>query len=447
MRRWAPRARSGAIAVALALFAAAPAGADQEKRPVPDYDGRPDPGPDAGEVLIWVPRIVLFPAYLATEYLLRWPLGHLVTWLEREKIVQQAYGILTFGSGGTLGVFPTALFDFGLRPSVGLYLFSDPFLHHDNRFRVSVAYGGDDWLSLGAKERVILADDDRGELVVRGGYLRRPDYPFYGVGPDARQGDETFYRLTRVEVATSISLRREHAGYLAEARVFFDQRDRSDYGLSTEDFFIVENIPGYTESSMFEQRLEVWVDSRSAGPTYESSGTGVRLDARAAQAFATEDLEDQRFVRYGGELSLFLDVTGTRRVLGLNVEADTIESLGSEPVPLSYMLGLGGTESMRGFYLGRFVGPSALTATLDYRWPIASFLDAELFAGVGNVFAERWEDLDLDKLAAHGGLAIRTNTSRDLSFDIVVGVGTRQFDRGPLLPESFRLTVGTNRGF
>ncbi|MBI2895586.1 MAG: BamA/TamA family outer membrane protein [Deltaproteobacteria bacterium] len=443
MRGW-PLAVAALLAVSIAGAAAR---ADEEKRPVPDYDGRPDPGPDAGEVLVWVPRVILFPAYLTTEYLIRWPLGRLITWLEREKVVQQAYGIFTFGTGGTLGVFTTALFDFGLRPSVGLYLFSDPFLHPDNRFRVSVAYGGDDWLSLGAKERLIVADDDRGEIVLRGGYQRRPDYPFYGVGPDARQSDETFYRLTRVEVATSISLRSAHAGTLAEARVFFDHRDRSDYGKPTEDYFFVKAIAGYTDSELFEQRLELWVDSRPQGPAYDATGTGVRLDARAAQAFALDDVEDERFVRYGGEVSIFVDVTGTRRVLGLNVEADTIESLGAQPVPLSYMLALGGTESMRGFYLGRFVGPSALTATLDYRWPIASFLDAELFAGVGNVFAERWEDFEIDELAGHGGLAIRTNTSRDLSFDIVVGVGTRQFDRGPLLPESFRLLIGTNRGF
>ena len=439
--------------VALALSALSPAGAlADEPRPVPDYDGRPDEPPTAGEVLIWIPRVILLPGYLVTEYVVRRPLSAFVTWLESEKIVQQAYGLLTFGSDGAFGIFPTALFDFGLRPSVGLYAFIDPFLHPDNRFRVSAAYGGPDWLSVGAKDRVILADDDGGELVLRGGYLRRPDYPFYGIGAEARQTDETFFRLSRAEIVLSLALRQDHFGFSADARWGSDRREGSDYDKSTpqffgDDFLDAAGVADFRYGQFVEQRLDLWADTRPLQGAWAASGTGARLDLRGGLGFDPENAALQRWVRYGGVASLFLDLTGTRRVLGLNVSADAVDPLGDEPLPMGALTSLGGIETMRGFYQGRFVGRSAATATLEYRWPIASFLDAELFASLGNAFGERFEDFELDRLAGSGGFAIRTNTSRDLSFDILIAAGTRQFYRGDFAVENIRFAIGTNRGF
>lgn len=440
------------LAVLLSALGAGWAEADERPRPVPDYDGRPDEPPNAGEVLIWIPRVILFPGYLLTEYVVRRPLGAFVTLLEREKVIQQAYGLLTFGSGGAFGIFPTALFDFGLRPSVGLYAFLDPFLHPDNRFRVAAAYGGPDWLSIGAKERFILAHDDGGEIIVRGGYLRRPDFPFYGIGPDARQTDETYYRLSRWEAAASIGLRSEHVGFSAEVRALWEKRDESDYDQPTQEFFPPEyflehDVGNWERGMLVEQRLALYADTRARGETYLASGTGARLDVRGGLGWDPEDVATQRWLRWGGEASLFLDVTGTRRVFGLNVSADAVEPVGDDPVPASALVGLGGLETMRAFYEGRFLGQSAATGTLEYRWPVASFLDAELFASVGNVFGERFRGFDLEKMAGSGGFALRTNTSRDLSFDVLIAAGTRQFDRGGFAIEQVRFALGTNRGF
>lgn len=445
------------LAVVLSSLAEGRAVADEPPRPVPDYDGRPDEPPAVGEVLIWIPRTLLFPGYLVTEYVVRQPLGAFVTWLERQKVIQQAYGLLTFGSGGKFGIFPTGLFDFGLRPSVGLYAFIDPFLHPDNRFRVSAAYGGPDWTSVGVKERFILADDDGGEIILRGGYSRRPDFPFYGVGSDARQTDETYYRLSRWEGVASIGLRSEHFGFTSEFRAVSEERDESDFGVPTQDFFgpgsdlpeyfFDAGVSDFDAGILIEQRLALYADTRGRGATFQGSGTGARLDLRGGLGWNPEALSAQRWFRYGGEASLFLDLDGTRRVFGLNASVDAVHSVGGDLIPMTALVGLGGLETMRAFYEGRFLGQSGATASLEYRWPVASFIDAELFASVGNVFGESFEGFDLDKLAGSGGFALRTNTSRDLSFDVLIAAGTRQFDRGGLEVESIRFALGTNRGF
>jgi hypothetical protein len=52
------------------------------KRPVPDYDGRADEPATTGDVLLWFPRVVLFPLYLVSEFVIRRPIGALATVVE-----------------------------------------------------------------------------------------------------------------------------------------------------------------------------------------------------------------------------------------------------------------------------------------------------------------------------------------------------------------------------
>src|ERR1700683_3469440 len=48
---------------------------ESPKREAPDYGGRPPPPATAGDVALWIPRIVFFPLYLTSEYVLRRPIG------------------------------------------------------------------------------------------------------------------------------------------------------------------------------------------------------------------------------------------------------------------------------------------------------------------------------------------------------------------------------------
>src|SRR4051794_8616032 len=96
------------------------AGADP-KREVPDYDGRGNPDADGGSWALWIPRIVLSPLYVVNEYVLRRPLGAVVSHAERARWADTVKGIFTFGKGDRNLLAPTALYDFGLLPAVGFY--------------------------------------------------------------------------------------------------------------------------------------------------------------------------------------------------------------------------------------------------------------------------------------------------------------------------------------
>src|SRR6188474_2973506 len=76
-RRMKARALAGLLACLLSsgLVRAA----DPPKRPQPDYDGRGGRPETPARRALWVPRILLSPAYFVSEFLIRRPLGITIT--------------------------------------------------------------------------------------------------------------------------------------------------------------------------------------------------------------------------------------------------------------------------------------------------------------------------------------------------------------------------------
>ena len=86
------------------------------KRVVPNYDGLPHSS-NAGDALIWIPRIGLFPLYLVTEYLIRAPFGFLITQAEFNHWPTLLLDFFSFGKDRNVLLVPTFLLDFGFQAS------------------------------------------------------------------------------------------------------------------------------------------------------------------------------------------------------------------------------------------------------------------------------------------------------------------------------------------
>src|SRR5262249_42116891 len=158
------------------LLACTLADADEVvKRPVPDYDGRGDDPTTVGDVLIWVPRIIVSPIYLVTEYVIRTPMKALTVWVEDSRIVQNAFDF--FGIGKPLGFVPTFYFDLGFSPHFGLYFFWDA---GPNSLRFNGSVGPSFW-STTLRDTVAVAEATRVGLRLHAS--NRSDAVFYGIGP------------------------------------------------------------------------------------------------------------------------------------------------------------------------------------------------------------------------------------------------------------------------
>jgi hypothetical protein len=107
---------------------------------------------------------------------------------------------------------------------------------------------------------------------------------------------------------------------------------------------------------------------------------------------------------------------------------------------------LGGNDLLRGFRPLRLVDRSAVSAELDYRWPIWAYLDGNLDVGVGNVFGEHLAGFDWQRMRLSATLGFRTLESLEYPLEVLVGFGTSTFEDGAR-PEELRFVFGTSNEF
>lgn len=425
---------------------AAPAGGD-DKRAVPDYDGRDQPT-TAGDVLIWVPRLALSPLYVVSELLVRRPLGFLITNAERAHVPEAVFDFFTIGPDHSAGIFPIAFIDFGFDPSVGVYVFWNDAFVKGHALRLRASTWGEDWLAASIVDRWELGSGRQLALELSG--VRRPDYAFYGVGPNSRAHDLSRYGSTRFDghLAYALDLWRgsSFAVALGARSVSFHeggydqdptlgQRARST-AFDTPDGY----ESGYT--ALYE-RMQVAADTRQPQP---ANGSGVRIEADIEHDSDVRRDPGSGFVRYGAVLGGFYDLDDHNRVVSLALSSAFADPLGSRPVPFSELVAVGGPSNMRGFVPGRLLGRSSAVMTLHYRWPIWVLLAGSIQLSVGNVFGPHLRDFDPGLLRFSGAIGVEAFGSSDSALELLFGVGSETFDRGGEI-ESIRFAVGTNHGF
>ena len=137
---------------------------------------------------------------------------------------------------------------------------------------------------------------------------------------------------------------------------------------------------------------------------------------------------DTRWLDWGGAAAGFVDFSGRGHQLGTEVVARLVEKQGSNEMPFTELVALGGRQLMRGFLPGRLRGDSALVWSLYYQQPIAGLLEAQLFLDLGNVFPGRLRELDYTNLYGDYGLRLGTTFSREASIALLAGFGTTRVD-------------------
>jgi hypothetical protein len=417
------------------------------KRAVPDYEGRAPPPTTAGQAALWVPRVVFFPLYLTSEYVLRVPIGAFLVQAEKKNWPVALYNFFAFGPDHKAGFAPLVLADFGFNPSVGIYAFWDDagFKGHD--LSVHGATWGEDWIAGSVTERFRFKDKKVLTLMLSG--VRRPDHVFYGIGPNSLQSNESRYGEDLVDGHASLGMplgRAVRVDVGAGVRSVSIYHGHYDSDPSVEEAAAAGTFPlpygffrGYSEEY---NDLRLSLDSRSHAP----GGSGVRLELEGEQGSDVKSTPDSGWIKYSATAGAFYDVGDHGRVLELFVSTLFADPLGKNPIPFTELVALGGNGLMRGFYPGRLLDRSAAVATFRYRWPIAIWLDGSMNAAVGNVFGDHLDEFDAKLLRFSGTLGISSRNSPDGSIEALVGFGTETFEHGGQV-DSIRVLVGTNRGF
>ncbi len=137
-------------------------------------------------------------------------------------------------------------------------------------------------------------------------------------------------------------------------------------------------------------------------PGRERHGASLIFDTNVAQGVAGDPSHHATFSADG-----VVAVGGANRSLVLRGRAAMVEPLGDAPIPFEELISPSGDNGMRGFPDGRFRGDSGLVGTAEYRWYIASYLDAKLFTDVGTVAGRRFTGIDWDRWFPTFGIGFR----------------------------------------
>ena len=433
----------------------------KSERTVEDLDNRDDAPPGLGEALLWGPRVAFYPVYLSTEYLVRRPLHYAVKQGEKYHVVPRTMGFFTWNEGRS-GLFPLIYVDTGFAPSYGLNFFWRDFLieNYDIDLGVQGNVGRNVDVDVGNRYRI---DALNGGLIGRFRFQRRDDYTFHGFGSLSQTTEESRFFRHRLGGEIGFNLDDLPSGiggsaFVNTTRFTFECAEELDDDIcgpdhrpnTGDEIHPLDSAGGITNFSdghtLLETRLHIHWDTRPPRP---APGTGIRLEADGRYGRGISDTATElQYVIYGGEVAGFVDTfDGGQRVLGLRVRSKFVDPVAGEAIPFTRYVQVGGVESMRGFQTNRFRGRSSLVGTLNYEYPIWSFLDGAVFFEAGNVFEEHLQNFDTDLLRLSGGIGLRKPNGRGSSIDVNIAAGTTRLGERNFGIDFVRFNIGTNRGF
>ncbi|MFO0547968.1 MAG: hypothetical protein U0271_06250 [Polyangiaceae bacterium] len=446
-----------------------------KKRKPQDYTGRrPESSADAA---LWVPRVLFFPLYVVAEYFLRIPLGELTVAVEENDVINAIQNFFVFGPNKNIGLVPTAFVDFGLRPSIGLYFFYDDFIVPKNDLRASFGFGGIRFWRASVADRIPLSttvgtERERSYLQIEADFLDRADLRYWGMGPHTSERDIAGFsvltaggglrahiepwRATFLEAWVTGRYTTTGPGECADSLVTVTETEiarRCDPPTVRRRMLDGAAPPAHygRPYATLKTGVRAAYDSRDPRP---APGTGLAFEASVEQVADVDAPHIGNWLNYGAWVGGFIDITGTQRVLSLEITAAFQDILTPDTtIPFTEVVGAKHIEDvpdldmMRGFLPGRLLGSSAVAATIQYRWPIWAFLDGTIQAAVGNSFnGSHLEDFSPEKLRFSFVAGFRSPNHRDHSFNFLAGFGTDPFDQGGAV-SSVRLLVGGTTGF
>jgi hypothetical protein len=400
-----------------------------------------------GESLIWVPRVVFFPVHLVTEYILRKPMVWTITKIEEHYVIERFVDFLTFFDGD-LTLFPRIFLDFGVRPSVGLTLQWQGFIHEDTNLDMGFSFWGDDWIAVGAASTTKVFADDSGRFSMSASFQRRPDLPFFGYGADT----EPIERNVKVRSAQGQTfLRAFLAGLnrvslrLAAKNTRFFSGEGDENPITFSEFEDDADIYTFEAYNWLESELFFEIDTRDPETEF-AAGSGFRTELQLSFGFDPGEV-DKRNMKYGAELAAFWDISSLHHILAIQAWFQIMERMGGGPLPITELVSMGGPEHMRAFLQNRFLGDSAYEISIRYTWPVWILFDFELFASLGNAFPGRFEGFTWERSYLGWGFGLDSNWSREITISMLFGFGTNRLDSDDVDMEFTRFTLLFKRGF
>lgn len=369
-------------------------------------DGRAPPA-ERGRFALAVPRLLLLPPRFALHVVLD-PVVRVSALVEEKHLIARARDVLT-SEDGKLGVRPTATYETGFLPALGLRYFDRRTLGPGTYLGLRMRTLGPDRLDahlrlssppLARSATSVHAriDYDRGDDALFAGLHgeSRADLSDLGQRPARyayRRGTARAWALTDVDSWRTLSL-----GAAVDVRTYANGVRRGDDPPFLE-VFEPSRVPGFDGGLRALQGfLEIRHDSR---PGRHAGGSLLSATGRYSRGILGDPSQ-----YFGVDAVARANLRLQDRTLIFAMQGGLVENLSDAPLPFEALLAPNSTDGLRGLATGRLRGRSALVFTLEYRWLVAPLVDAAFFVDYGGAFERRFDELSLDRLSPSVGIAL-----------------------------------------
>ena len=256
-----------------------------------------------------------------------------------------------------------------------------------------------------------------GERIILNYQLSYSSFPdkFWGVGKQAPDENEEPYSFKQYYVYL-------HAQRKIQYRVFggllYEYQRLLNIDYQPGGLFDQLSVPGRTPYHISGAGLSLTYDSRNNAFAPDRGGFLQVYFNHFAPIFGS----DFQYTNYVVDFRRFIQ-TYRQHVLAIQAYG----FFNSRDTPLRSLASFGGSNSMRGFYDGRYRSKDQVVAQVEYRVPLFWRLGAVGFFGIGNV-GDHISDLNLRdlKYSTGGGVRLALNRKERLNLRIDYGWGLGQ---------------------
>jgi len=367
------------------------------------------PGTEFGDILRFIPRLVLAPPKYVFKGLF-YGIRHAGIFVEKNALIDKTIDLL-FNDARTAAILPTATFSSEYGRKGGVTLFHKDLFKNKERLQFEAQYGSEvnQSYDLSFNGDYFLGSSFWIDSNIR--FARNASLRFAGIGnrDGGRDGHTMLPRTTNVLTRYSEEVTR---GYLRGGYGFgkngripkfkfggsviynhqdFDNKRRGRHDdpsiHEVYDIFKIVGFEDVVETMEFSGDFEMNLLNYQGRP---SRGTHLYVFAGGVPK-----TDDYRYWHYGFEQKTYFNLYRDDRVFLFRTLIEAVHGE-DDNIPFSSLPTLGGVNRLRGYERGMFRDRIAGTATFEYRFPIHQYISGAAFIEMGTVarkysnFARKW---------------------------------------------------------
>lgn len=236
-------------------------------------------------------------------------------------------------------------------------------------------------------------------------YQLLSDEKFFGLGNKSDKANESNYahKQAIAEFALSLKISKKVSAFAQigyEVSEIQKGRDKNLPSTTDPNLYREDTLPGLGEQVKFSKLKLAFHYNGKNHPGRPTAGGELRASGSIFNELGGSKFG---FRKVSVDISHYINLF-YNRILVLRLAGEFNRALSGKKIPFYYLSEIGYRETVRGFKRGRFRANDMILGSLEYRYPIWTYVDAVLFVDAGKVSEDIFEDFSTkDFHVGYGG--------------------------------------------